>query len=224
MAQYTDSNSYAWSVPDDQFDTSTDPYQLDAGQGITVTAPSGESNNWCVNNIYQVTDPNDLSTALAAAFNDQGTQGYPITATEQAFIDNCNKVIDDLNSMINTATSVGADAEAVAEWVKKAAEVACALVWIPIVGTAIAAIGAGVLAVDLKVENCIDALMGVAQQAAQTDFQLQDLRDKVSNHWDKGANVSVMLQDAENTLTQIGNNAMNFWQALEQAVKNCTAL
>jgi hypothetical protein len=220
-ATFTDPNHYVWTA---ELDESTDPHQIDAGGEITVTAPSGESHAWSVNSVFAVTDPSDPGSALKAAFDQQGTQGYPVTGPEQEFINQCDAVIDHLTDMLHTANEVTADAAVIEAWVKKAAEVAVALAWIPIVGVAIAAVGAAVLAVELKAENCTDALVAVAGQAAEADLNLMDLRNKVQYHWDTVQNFSVMLHDAEATLHDTAQGAMNFWQALETAVKNCTGV
>jgi hypothetical protein len=194
QSSYTDPHQYVWSTE------LGDDGRVWAGAAITVTAPTGESTSWSVNDVFD---------SLEAVYQAQGMFGYPVTAAEQQFIDQCNSVVAHMDYLLNTALDVEADAQAVKNWLDYIAGVAAALFWIPVVGTAIAAAGGTIAAADLSVITpALNHLIQMTQQTAEADLKLRDLSYGVQQH-------SVALSDAQNTLQQYGQYALqNFWQAI----------
>ena len=190
---FVDPNSYTWSAP-------LDNGSIWAGATITVTAPGGESTNWCVNDVFQTAED---------VYNRQGTFGYPVTSAEQAFIDQCNGMDGPLLDFMNQSTSVIVDAESALAWLHQAQDLAYRFWWVPVIGQ-IGAAMAFVTSIGDKsvVEPLLNDLIRVAQQAGNADVQLRDLANAVGQH-------SMTLADAQAHLGDVAQYAVsNFWQIL----------
>ena len=158
-------------------------------------------------------DPSNPSTVFQDAYNQWGKQWYPVTADEKGLADNIGAAADKVASFVQVSASVAIEAQSIVNALNEAAALAGLLVFIPVVGTTIAAIGGTIAAVDAaKVQPAINKLAELIQQGFQADLDLRVLRNSVLDH-------GVGLQDAQNQLTQWGQNSVTtFWQALSDCV------
>jgi hypothetical protein len=207
---WTDPNGYLWQGTVNE---STSPPQIDATTTWWITAPSGEWQAGYCSDAIPASDANDASTALAAAYDKTGKQWYPVTADEQALMDNIGAASDAMLTFTQTGANVVLEAQAIVNALNEAAALAALLVFIPVVGTTIAAIGATVAGVDaLKVEPAIQQVANLVMTGFHQTLDLASLKYDVQTH-------NVTLVDATTKLTEFGQNSVDsFWQVLSNVV------
>jgi hypothetical protein len=112
-----------------------------------------------------------------------------------------------------TGANVVLEAQAIVNALNEAAALAALLVFIPVVGTTIAAIGATVAGVDaLKVEPAIQQVANLVMTGFHQTLDLASLKYDVQTH-------NVTLVDATTKLTEFGQNSVDsFWQVLSNVV------
>lgn len=217
---WTDPNNYVWSAA---LNTDTTPPQIDAGGTITVTAPSGESTSWCENTVYPQTLDSDQNpvpgSAVQAAYNDNGSSGYPVTKAEQELADACAAAEKQLEAFVSAASSVTDDAQTALNWLTAAASACSLLALIPGVGTAIAVIGGSIAAVDLTLlEPMVNDVRNMTGTAANATLKLMDVANAVTQH-------SMSLADGTAQVAQLVDGSVsNFWQALGDLAKQIAKL
>jgi hypothetical protein len=199
VSTFIDPSSYTWSAP---LTTGT----IWAGTTITVTAPTGETTAWCVNEVFRTVED---------AFNRQGTYGYPVTAAERAFIEQCNALATPLRHFAVESGSVITDVLTALAWLHAAEETAFKLAWVPVLGQVGATLAAMTTGIDKAIlEPILNDLIRVARQASNADLQLRELANAVEQH-------SMTLADAQTHLGSVAQYALsNFWQILLDLVKS----
>lgn len=206
-SDFQDHNGYWWQAE------LGDDGHIWAGATITVTAPTGESHAFSVNQVF---------ASAEEASTTQGQYSYPITAAEQALIDQCTSAFHDLDAFISVAVTVESNAESIASVLKYSLAAIAAVSLIPVVGEVLAPVNAVLTAVDLTslaiTEAALGTLVSISQQAAVADLQLREIAEAVQNH-------SWLLADAHSHLAQVSRYSLeNFWQALANIVRDLSHL